>query len=93
MNKIVKMVVLLFCGMLLGGCGVKEAVKNEANIERTGEIKAKSGEEYVMSTTEGLVNVTSNRDNLENYKGKKIKVQGQYSGSTLYIDEIKVVGE
>jgi len=76
--------------VILGGCGT---VKKEVSVEKTGEIRAKSGEEYIMSTDEGLVNVTSNKESLDQYQGKTIKVQGQYSGSTLYIDEIKLIEE
>lgn len=82
-------------GMLLGGCGstrVIDQTKIEENVvTKTGIIQTKSGDEYILSTSDGLVNVTSTKINLDDYLKKNIKVTGMFSGSTLYIDEVESV--
>jgi hypothetical protein len=57
-------------------------------VSKTGTLTMKSGDEYLLSTSDGIVNITSNKVNLDNYLKKKITVMGQFSGSTLYVDEI-----
>jgi len=96
MNK--KYFWLLFLGVLfLGGCGLQtETMDNQKVIEenvvrKTGEIKTKVGDEYLLSTNEEIVNITSNKENLDNYLKKKVRVEGMFSGSTLYVDKIEIV--
>lgn len=89
-----KIIVTLVLGLLLGGCGVTTAKPADQKLQenvvtRTGTIKAKVGEEYVLATKEGLVNITSNKMKLDDYMKKPITVTGMFSGSTLYVDEIK----
>lgn len=88
--------IILLSATTLGGCGVKEnstgAVqqKMEENVvEKVGEIKTKVGDEYLLSTSEGIVNITSTKVDLNGYMKKKVKVTGMYSGSTLYVDKIE----
>lgn len=82
--------ILLFSVLVLSSCG--PAMPSEGNdvvVIKTGTLTIKSGEEYLLSTPEGIVNMTSNKINLDNYLKKKITVTGQFSGSTLYVDKIK----
>jgi len=44
--------------------------------------------EYLLKTDSEIVNITSNKINLDNYLKSKISVTGQFSGSTLYVDSI-----
>ncbi|HOZ81052.1 MAG TPA: hypothetical protein PK370_02405 [Candidatus Woesebacteria bacterium] len=84
-----KIFLLLTTMILLSSCG---AVSNkmESNIVvKEGEIKTKVGEEYLLSTEEGIVNITSNKVNLDSYLKKSVKVEGMFSGSTLYVDKIE----
>lgn len=91
-----KIFLIIIAGsLILGGCSLPttkqetETKLQENVVTRIGELKIKSGEEYLLTTNEGIVNITSNKVNLDNYLKKKIKVIGMFSGSTLYVDEIE----
>ncbi|MFZ2152821.1 MAG: hypothetical protein WAV41_02055 [Microgenomates group bacterium] len=81
--------------LILSGCGLQTKTqttsqKLEQNIvTKVGTISIKSGEEYLLVTDEGIVNITSNKVNLDNYLKKPIRVTGMFSGSTLYVDKIE----
>jgi len=77
---------VLVISLLLSACGAKTA---DLVVEKSGEIKAKMGTEYLLNTSEGIVNITSNKINLDDYMKKQVNVKGMYSGSTLYVDEIQ----
>lgn len=85
---------VLLSGLLLGGCGMATAkpatsdVVEQSVVEITGTIQVKMGDEYVMNTDEGTVNITSTKVNLDNYMKKKVTVSGMFSGSTLYVDSL-----
>jgi len=82
-------------GLMLGGCGgtkISDQTKIEENvITKVGIIQTKWGDEYILSTSDGLVNVTSTKINLDDYLKKNIKVTGMFSGSTLYVDDVEMV--
>lgn len=83
----------LVLGMFsLGGCGSQntatEKVKS-ATVTKEGMLTVKSGENYLLSTESGIVNITSTKVNLDNYLKKKIKVTGMFSGDTLYVDNLE----
>ena len=84
---------LLGLGLVMGGCGqaapTTETKMTENVVEKTGELKTKVGDEYVFQSGGELINVTSSKIDLDAYMGKKITISGMYSGSTLYIDEIR----
>lgn len=88
MNKIL---VLGLVGLILGGCG--GTTVNSGQVIKDGTIKAKIGNEYVMMVGEETINVTSEKVNLDQYLKKPIEVKGMYSGSTLYVDEVKEIGQ
>ncbi len=78
--------ILLFSVFILSNCG--STVQTNATVTKTGTLTIKSGEEYLLKTDDGIVNMTSIKINLDNYMKQKITVTGQFSGSTLYVDEI-----
>jgi len=86
---------LVISGMILSGCTLTSKApstieKLEQNIvTKTGTISTKVGDEYLLTTKEGIVNITSNKVNLDTYLKKSIKVTGMFSGSTLYVDKIE----
>lgn len=86
---------LIISGLVLGGCTLTSKEPNtteklEQNIvTKTGTISTKVGDEYLLSTSDGIVNITSNKVNLDTYLKKPVKVTGMFSGSTLYVDKIE----
>ncbi len=84
---------ILFSAVILGGCQTAKPAENlnENVVEKTGEVRVKTGDEYILATDSGLVNMTSQKINLDNYMKKKIKVTGMFSGSTLYVDKVELV--
>ena len=86
---------ILLSGLVLGGCGVGTGTpttseKLEQNVvSRSGTISTKVGSDYLLSTADGIVNITSTKVNLDSYLKKQVKVTGMFSGSTLYVDKIE----
>lgn len=85
--------ILLISFLVLGGCQMAKPAEDIGKniVEKTGEIRAKAGEEYILSTDSGLVNMTSTKIDLDTYMKKKIKVTGMFSGSTLYVDKVELI--
>lgn len=75
---------------VLGGCEKQKTNTTIlATVAKEGMLTIKSGEVYLLSTTEGIVNITSTKIDLDNYLKQKIKVTGMFSGDTLYVDTIE----
>ena len=89
--KIIKTFVLVFIvGLFLSGCGITtQKATPDIMVEKTGEIKTKSVDEYIMMVGSDFVNIASYKVNLDNYMKKKVTVKGSFSGTTLYVSEIK----
>jgi hypothetical protein len=87
-NKIKKIVLsgLLF-GLFLGGCGSQDT--NNATVTKEGLLRTKIGDEYLLDNNGDMTNLNSNKVNLDDYLKKNIKVTGQFSGSTLYVDKLE----
>lgn len=77
-------------GLLLGGCTTKQADLGSKIVTKEGVVQTKIGDEYVLKTDSELVNMASNKVDLDNYMKKEVKVTGMFSGSTLYVDEIEM---
>lgn len=85
-----KIVLVVMMSLFLSACGSAEQNNiKDLVVEKSGEIRAKMGTEYLLNTPEGIVNITSNKVDLDSYMKKTVTVKGMYSGSTLYVDEIK----
>jgi len=93
MKKIISLLVVVCSVFILGGCVTTKPTEDISKniVEKIGEIRVKAGDEYVLSTDLGLVNMTSTKIDLDNYMKKKIKVTGMFSGSTLYVDKVELV--
>lgn len=80
-------------GLLFAGCGTAQQATTQQFeqqvVEKTGTITLKSGNVWLLSTADGIVNMTSTKVNLDNYLKKKVTVTGMFSGDTLYVDEIR----
>lgn len=82
--------ILLVSVFILSACARQlPGEKIETTVTKSGTLTMKSGEEYLLKTDSGIVNITSNKVNLDTYLKQKISVTGQFSGSTLYVDEVK----
>lgn len=90
MKKYLVIASLVISFFVLGGCGTQktESVVTSAITSREGTLTMKSGEVYLLSTNDGIVNLTSTSVNLDNYLKKKIKVTGMFSGDILYVDKL-----
>ncbi|MFA6250910.1 MAG: hypothetical protein WC686_05465 [Candidatus Shapirobacteria bacterium] len=88
------LILLLISAVTLSGCNLSSTADNQAEklqsaiIVKEGVIKTKVGEEYLLSTDGEIVNITSKKVDLEQYLNKKIRVEGMYSGSILYVDKV-----
>ncbi len=75
--------------------GGNTKVYKTESITRTGVLQASTvaGVDYKHTITEGgrIYGVTSGLESLDPYVGKKVEATGQNSGTTLYIDTIKIV--
>jgi len=86
---------LVLSTLILSGCGVTTTTKTaeekiqEKTVTKTGTISAKMGDEWLLNTEDGVVNMTSNKVDLDNYLKKKVTVTGMFSGTTLYVDKIQ----
>ncbi len=93
---------LLVIGLtvVLGGCiGDKQSVSSGASGAGGSEAKqgdttlegmlTVTGDKGFLKTSNGVVSLESYTVKLSEYAGKKVKVKGQYSGDTLFVDEIK----
>ena len=96
MKKYLIIAGIILSAVSLGGCGsakqtpsAKQTKIEEAQVTKSGTISIKSGEEYLLVTDEGIINLASNKVNLDNYLKKAIKVTGMFSGSTLYVDKVE----
>lgn len=85
---------LVIGALFFGGCTATNQSKTaeekiqEKIVTKVGTITTKVGNEYLLNTDDGIVNVTSNKVDLDSWMKKPIKVTGMFSGSTLYVDEI-----
>lgn len=90
MKKYLIIATLIISVFSLSACGgQKTETIQSATTSKSGLLQVKSGEVYLLSTDNGIINITSTKVNLDNYLKKNITVTGMYSGDTLYVDTIK----
>lgn len=91
MKKYLIIASLIISTVTLSACGNQktETVVSNAITTEEGMLTIKSGDVYLLSTDSGIVNLTSTKVNLDNYLKKKIKVEGMFSGDTLYVDKVE----
>ena len=89
-------IVLGLVAVILGGCG-KAAVSGEQTVngsEKQSVLEGKlvvGSELTVINTESGPVDVESYSVDLKQYDGKKVRVEGEYSGTTMFADKVSVV--
>ena len=84
---------LVISSLIFGGCGQNQPTLNNDIVEenivtKAGKITLKSGDEYLFQTSDGIVNITSNKFDLDTYLNKNIEISGMFSGTTLYVDTL-----
>lgn len=98
-------IVVLVIALVGAYFGLKYFYKSPANtgtssyqttaISRTGELRKSNvtGSDFthVLITPDKSIGIASYTLHLDDYIGKKVEVTGQFSGTTLYADTIKVV--
>lgn len=85
---------LALASIILGGCSLTQKPNSQQLMKervetRVGTITTKTGDEYLLNTTDGIVSITSKKVNLDEYMKKPVRVSGMFSGSTLYVDKIE----
>lgn len=90
MKKIFILGTLILSIFCLSGCGSEKTPSEiSATVTKNGTLTVKNGDVYLLSTENGIVNITSTKVDLDSYLKKKISVTGMFSGDTLYVDEIE----
>ncbi len=94
MNKLQSMTIggILLSGVLLGGCGpvaeTTEVVVESPTQTFTGTVSG-TGPNYAITVNGKMTEITSRKVDLSKYVGKTATVTGEFSGTTLYVDEAK----
>ena len=92
--------IIISFGLLFGGCVVSKPasvqVQESPTVTITGVIKM-AGEKFTITPTGSggtgvparSTELTSRKIDLSVYNEKNVTVTGEYSGTTLYVDEVK----
>lgn len=84
-----KLFFILAAGIILAGCGTTATINKATTTTKEGGLKIKNGENYLLQTSDGIVNITSTKVNLDKYLKKNIKATGMFSGDILYTDTVE----
>jgi hypothetical protein len=93
MKKNIVVFGLIIGGVLLGGCSLAVPTEYDEsqvleNTTLSGVLVFESGVAVLQQGGE-ITELDSYNVDLQNYNGKTVTVTGQYSGETLFVDEIK----
>jgi hypothetical protein len=94
MKKFCGVGVLLTMGLVLGGC-VGGPASQSSDAVAESPVKTLTGKVMVSGKTVDIENqgiiteITSRKIDLTQYNGQTVSATGQFSGSTLYVDEVK----
>jgi len=86
-------VLVVVMGLILGGC-IGSVTKpggvapESPRKEIVGVMSAKGDKTYIVSEGKSI-DIYSRKVDLTVYDGKKVTVVGEYSGTTLFVDEIR----
>ena len=92
MDKTIVVTGVLVSGLFLSGCSL---VAQPANVQTESPVVTITGKVLVAGdminiTSSGKVTeITSRKVDLKLYNGKEVTVTGEYSGTTLFVDEVK----
>jgi len=91
-NGFKSLLIVLFCAMIFGGCGMEAKQADVVTETPTQTITGKIVNTGTITTIVGdgkTTEITSRKIDLEQYSGKEVTVVGEFSGTTLYVDEVK----
>lgn len=81
---------------ILGGCSLvakpADMVQESPRKEIVGVISAKGDKTYIVSEGKNI-DIFSRKVDLKLYDGKTVTVVGEYSGTTLFVDEVMTNSE
>jgi hypothetical protein len=90
-KSITKLILILVMVFVFSACGVSSEGYDDGEVNKTlkGQLMGQVGS-YVLFTDDGeTVSLDSNNFDLSSFVGDDVSVTGQYSGSTLYVDQVK----
>ena len=94
MSKFRKLVMggVVLSSVFLGGCSL---VAQPADIQTespvvslTGPVTV-SGERVSITSSGKVIEITSRKIDLKQFNGRSVTVEGEYSGTTLFVDSVK----
>jgi hypothetical protein len=100
MNKTIKVLLIVGLGLSFAGCNITENVNIKEYEMQGGSIDkslrgklgpANESGEYTLSTSEGPKMLHDGKASLAGYEGQNLQVTGQYSGTTLYVDQLQII--
>lgn len=84
---------IMVLSIILGGCGLvakpADMVSESPRQEISGVIVAKGERAYVAAEGKNI-DIFSRKVDLKLYDGQRVMVVGEYSGTTLFVDEVRV---
>ena len=87
-----KIIGLVLCGFVISGCsliaGPADLDEETPRVVLTGTIVG-VGDKFTLVGQSENVDLYSRKVDLIDYDGKTVTVEGEYSGSTLFVDQVK----
>ena len=91
-QKPLVLVVVLISSLFLGGCSLvarpAEVAVESPTTTITGKIIV-SGDVVSISSSGKTTEITSRKVDLKQYDGKTVTVSGEFSGTTLFVDQVE----
>jgi len=85
-------VTFLVISLLLGGCAVSTPTNvsfETSPVQSIQGVVSESGGKFLILSGKKSIEITSRKLDLKQYVGQQVTVTGEYSGTTLYVDEVK----
>ncbi len=97
MNKKIIFSVVAALVLMFTGCSTTQSTQTTSasqeqkigNTTLEGTVTGAAGKYFLSVPGEPTVQIDSYTVKFENYVSKKVKVTGQYSGDTLYVDKVE----
>ena len=81
---------LIFMGCAKSQPAPEAVIQKAVNTTLSGTITSSSGKYFIGGAGQAPTELGSYTVKLEEYVGKNVKVTGQYSGTTLFVDTIQL---